>query len=1353
MDFLEIKEEYYPRKKVINIVPTFKVIKSKDLMIRGNQFYAIFDEKTGFWSTDQYDVARMIDEALYSYKEEAERKMDGITEIKYVVKTATDYSTNVWDQFVNYCKKSANNFHPLDSKIWFDGEKPTKKDYVSKKLCYSLSTGDCPAYKKLMSVLYSPEEREKLEWAIGSVVAGDSIKLQKFIVLYGEPGTGKSTVLDIIQKMFDGYTSIFEAKSLVSRNNAFGTELFKDNPLIAIQHDGDLSRIEDNTTLNSIISHEAITINEKHKSQYTLKLNSFLFMGTNKPVKITDSKAGIIRRLIDVRPTGNRLEPDLYFELTDKIDFELGAIANHCLQVYEKLGKSYYNGYKPLDMMYKTDPFFNFVEDSYPLLSKEEGVTLGQAYTIYKNYCQETNENIVLKRFIFREELKDYFEEFCERGRDANGNQVRNWYHGFKFDKFEQKQLKAAGVNVKKHNWLDFIEQPSIFDEVAKDYPAQLTYANGNPKAKWEDVKTTLKDIDTSKLHYVKVPIEHIVIDFDIKDEDGNKSLEKNLAAASSWPETYAELSKSGSGIHLHYLYSGDVEMLSRVFDDNIEVKVFNGNSSLRRKLTKCNNLPISSISSGLPLKKGEKMISFANVKDERHLRIMIKKNLRKEFHPNTKPSVDFIFKLLEDAYNDGMHYDVSDMYNAILGFASSSHNQADACIKTVMKMHFKSEEDVPNVENEDSDDNIIFYDVEVFPNLFLINWKYKGEGKPIVRMINPSPVEVEDLVKHKLVGFNCRRYDNHILYARIMGYSNLQLFNLSQRIIKAQKGEKNNGLFGGAYNLSYTDIYDYSTDKKSLKKWEILLKLHHQELGLPWDKPVPEERWVEVAEYCDNDVISTEAVWNATQADFRARQILVSIAQHAGCDACVNDTTNSLTTKIIFGKVKNPDLVYTDLTTGKTTPEEYERKDIITAFPDYRFVKDEKGCMHNMYKNIDLGFGGWVYSDPGMYGNVALLDIASMHPHSIIAMECFGEYTQRFKELVQARIAIKHKDFEEARTMLDGALAPFLGNEELADQLSKALKIPINSVYGLTSAKFDNPFKDNRNLNNIVALRGALFMATLKEEVEKRGFVVAHIKTDSIKIPDATPEIINFCMEFAKEYGYEFEHEATYEKMCLVNDACYIAQYKSPEDCERLYGYVPGDNKKHNCEWTATAAEFQHPYIFKTLFSHEPIEFDDYCEIKEVKSSIYLDMNYGYPDYSLELKRLNKELKYYEDMKMGAGVEETMKQIKHIEEESHNYIFVGRIGEFVPVVEGGGILVREQDGKMNAVTGTKGYRWIESENAKGNPNYKINLEYYRGLVDNALDDLAKYGNPEWFCSDAKYDGNIPFVGGKVAAA
>ena len=63
---------------------------------------------------------------------------------------------------------------------------------------------------------------------------------------------------------------MFDAESLGSATDNFALEQFKSNPLVAISHDGDLSRIEKNTKINSLVSHEKMIVNEKHKSLYEM---------------------------------------------------------------------------------------------------------------------------------------------------------------------------------------------------------------------------------------------------------------------------------------------------------------------------------------------------------------------------------------------------------------------------------------------------------------------------------------------------------------------------------------------------------------------------------------------------------------------------------------------------------------------------------------------------------------------------------------------------------------------------------------------------------------------------------------------------------------------------------------------------------------------------------------------------------------------------------------------------------------------------------------------------------------------------------------------------------------------------
>ncbi|MDR2395827.1 MAG: DUF5906 domain-containing protein [Endomicrobium sp.] len=1269
MDFLKYsikkvkKDEHdYDHELVVEI----DCVGTKDLLVKGNSFYALWSEKRRCWILNEQEAFLLIKDDIYENLNDIRNKNPN-KRIK--VKDFGIISSRLLTDYKLSLQFFGSTSIELNTKLFFKSEadKRVREDYSSQCLPYDLSYNFPQAYDELMSVLFSEVEREKLEWAVGSIFCGDSINIQKFIVLYGDTGTGKSTFLNILQKLFAGYYIHFDAAATGSNSDQFSTAPFAKAALVAIEHDGDLSRIENNIKLNSIISHEPIFINEKNKPRYLITPKCFLFMGTNKIVKFVESKSGLLRRIIDVFPSGNKVSPERYDQLVYQIDFELGDIANHCMQVYTKLGKYYYDKHRPKRLILKSDIVYNFIKDNIEDFLFTSAVSGEKAYKEFKNYCKEYEPTYIPRRLKFYEEFDNYFTTVHDRSR-INGVQLRHVCTGFKKDKFdiyllqsieEEMSKKNSDDNVQDAYVIELKEQPSVVDTVCENILAQYATKTETPKQKWSDVKTTLKDIDTSKLHYVLLDEHHIVIDFDIKDTKGEKSLETNLAKANDWPPTYAEVSKSGKGIHLHYIYDGDPTELSGIYDSNgIEIKVFTGNSALRRKLTLCNDKQIAHISSGLPLKKGGAMINTNVIKSEKKLYELINRNLLKEFHNGTKPSIDFIYKLLTDAYNSGLHYDLTTMRPAILAFANNSTHHAEYCVGMVNKMPFKSDEISENIEQYNKDE-LVFFDCEVFPNLFVVVWK--KEGKDAIAMINPTGEEIEKLFDYKLIGFNNRQYDNHILYARTLGYSLQDLFNLSQKIIKDTK----NGTFNEAYNISYTDIYDFSSKKQSLKRFEIELGIHHQELGYKWDEEIPEENWDKVVEYCKNDVVATEAVFHARKQDFVARQILADLS-----GLTVNDTTRQHTEQIIFGDDRYPQ-------------EMFQYTDLREQFKGYTFDNGK-----SIYQGEYPGEGGYVYSEPGIYYNVALLDIASMHPTSLISMNMFGPYTENYKQLLDARLAIKHKDYNAVKSMLGGKLEKYLGTDEDADALAYSLKIVINIVYGLTSSIYNTRFKDFRNKDNIVAKRGSLFMIDLKRAVQDKGFKVIHIKTDSIKIPDATDEIIEFVVEFGKKYGYTFEYEAKYKKMCLFNDAVYVA-------------YVEGKDKKPD-HWIAVGTELIHPYTFKTLFSKEEVTLDDLSEARSVKTSLYLDMNEDLP------------------------------------EGEHKYVFVGKVGLFYPVIDGcgGGKLYRETNGKYQHVTKTKDWRWKEREVVdRDGLHDQINMDFFYTLTENVRNTISKFGNVEEFLS------------------
>ena len=1348
-DFVRITTR--EKKDSVDVYPSFITYsrsvpgnKSNDLMIRGGDFYAVWVEQLSRWSTDENDVFnyidRAVDEEVRHKQETSEKTVRGL----YM----WDGDSGLVDKWHKYCQRQMrDNYHPLDEKIIFGDEEITKEDYATKKLPYPCKKGSTKSWDKLMGVLYSPDELKKLEWAIGSICTGDSKRLQKFIVLYGSAGTGKSTFLNILQGMFNGYYSAFDAKALGQPSNVFALEPFKNNPLIAIQHDGDLSRIEDNTRLNSIVSHEKMTVNEKFKSAYESRFHSFLFMGTNSPVKITDAKSGLLRRLIDVKPTGNTLDSESYERLIEHIPFECGAIAYKCREFY-KANKKLYDHYIPVNMLSITNDFYDFVLENSLTFEEQNYTTLTQAWKLYKEYCVDANIPYPLKKIIFKQELKNYFKEFDERG-NAGNTRARNVYTGFVLDKF--KTISEPPPEKSRALVLD--QTISLLDEELEDCPAQYANEQGTPNSKWNRVRRKLRDIDTSKLHYVKVPLNHIVIDFDIPDpETGEKSYILNLEAASKFPLTYAELSKSGAGIHLHYIYDGDVEKLQSKYADHVEIKVFKGDMSLRRQLTKCNDVPIAIISGGLPTKGDEKVISSVELKDEQHLITMIKKCIRREFdEQHTTPMMNFIKKLTDEAYESGMHYDINNLRHAVLKFANESHHQPDYCIGLINDIHWASDDAIEAVERKEP--NIIFLDIEVVPNLLLICWKPIGEGKKVIRMFNPSPQEVEQLFEFDIVGHNVKGYDNHILYGRSLGYSNKQCYALSKRIIK--HGDKG---FPSARNLSYADTLVYPVKRQGLKKWEIELGFPHDEMDIDWDAPLDESLWERLADYCENDVLADEAVWNATQTDFKAHQILATLA-----GGTVNESTNALSTKFVFegkGNEVKSQFQYRDMGDVSTINEEVTARLIenfgLTGMVDPEFTKFDSNGMpvfpgytfeggHSFYRGEDPKEGGYVYSEPGMYGLIALIDVESQHPTSAHNENLWGDYyTGRFWDIVRTRLYIKHGDFEAARKLFDGKLAPYLEDESSANDLSNALKIVINSFYGMSKSRYDYLCKDSRNKDNIIAKRGALFMVNLKHEVQNKGFTVAHIKTDSIKIPDATPEIIDFVKRYGSLYGYNFDHEATYDRMCLVDRANYICKYADADLCMEKYGYIPSKQKPG--KWGATGDKFRRPYIVKH-FRKEPIEFEDLCEVKSVSTCIYLDLNEDLPDVSAEEKELKKyETKFRKGELSDTTFAQESERLGKIISTGHNYTFVGKVGSFLPVAEGahGGILVRTNDrtGKYGAVEGTKGRRWLESEFVKkAGLEDQIDRDYYQSELDKVIDTIKEYGDYEWFVSDDPYPG------------
>lgn len=176
VDFLMISTRQ-TKRGTTEIYPKFIIRNpSQHLMIRGGDFYAIWVEEKGLWSTSEQDAVDIIDGELDKYaKENASRFENG-----YKVLHLWDAESGMIDVWHKYCQwQMRDSFHMLDEKLIFQNTPTNRQDYASKRLPYPLEDGDVSAWNRLVSVLYSPAERKKIEWAIGSIVSGDSLQTAK----------------------------------------------------------------------------------------------------------------------------------------------------------------------------------------------------------------------------------------------------------------------------------------------------------------------------------------------------------------------------------------------------------------------------------------------------------------------------------------------------------------------------------------------------------------------------------------------------------------------------------------------------------------------------------------------------------------------------------------------------------------------------------------------------------------------------------------------------------------------------------------------------------------------------------------------------------------------------------------------------------------------------------------------------------------------------------------------------------------------------------------------------------------------------------------------------------------------
>ena len=507
MDFLDVSvKKFTSNNRTVDyeVSPDFIFGDAKDLVVKGSKFYAYWNGS--FWDTKQKNLFYDIDSLLWRKARELE---DGRPGLRIDVKEIRKASAGKFRLFADFCKACETSDISFNQKVLFADHKMQRRDYATTQLTYSPQEGEAVAFKELIGTLYLPKELDKILWFMGALFTNNMYKIEKFMYLYGSKGSGKGTVLKIFRMLFQEYCGTIDLKLLTSADQ-FATGQIQEVPLL-IDEDTDISHIYNDTPLLKLTSHETISVNKKFKEPYDVRFIGLLITASNQRYKVRNVDSGITRRAIVVNPSGQKVSHTKYNQLMTQIKYELPYIANMAIQRFEELGFDYYDDYFDVDMAEQTDHIFDFMRTN--AIHMQHGITLKQISELYREYLEDMGwKTDGYKATIKREALR-YFDTMLKDSH-IDGMRVNNYFKGFRWNvAFPEGVVGTTEANdtVIPDDWLDFNYHNEVFNKLAAEYPAQLALRNGNPSEKWDNVVTTLSDIKTSKLHWVKVPLLSLI--------------------------------------------------------------------------------------------------------------------------------------------------------------------------------------------------------------------------------------------------------------------------------------------------------------------------------------------------------------------------------------------------------------------------------------------------------------------------------------------------------------------------------------------------------------------------------------------------------------------------------------------------------------------------------------------------------------------------------------------------------------------------------------------------------------------------------------------------------------------------
>lgn len=256
--------------------------------------------------------------------------------------------------------------------------------------------------KRWLSSIAEPDDLEMLLQFAGYCMTRDT-RQQKFMILRGTGGTGKSTLIRMIEAVIGAENlSNISLSQLSQRFAAFGLM----GKLVNSCADLEVTALEDTTVLKRALGEDRISAEQKGKDQISFSNYAKLIFSTNElPVVKSEKTNGFYRRLLvltmDRIPDGAR--PDFFAELRADLD----AFIHMCVEALERMHMIGYiresQGSKEAveQLRNDSDTVAAFLADCCTA-DLDGTVPRSAAFAVYRSYCLSAERTPLSRNNFYR---------------------------------------------------------------------------------------------------------------------------------------------------------------------------------------------------------------------------------------------------------------------------------------------------------------------------------------------------------------------------------------------------------------------------------------------------------------------------------------------------------------------------------------------------------------------------------------------------------------------------------------------------------------------------------------------------------------------------------------------------------------------------------------------------------------------------------------------------------------------------------------------------------------------------------------------------------------------------------------